>query len=316
MPFPEDLPDAARPQPEKPLTPPVGSSKPDDSSVGAAPAGGESAGVVGNGDSSLPGDLPGEVDSGSDKSAGAGRSRRGRRPKKPAKPQSKLVRFIKDAVFVVVAALILSFLLKTFLIQSFYIPSESMENTLHKWDRVIVTKLAPKMLKVHRGDIVVFRDPGGWVSNPQPLPERGWGVDLINKLGQAVGLAPIKSEDFLIKRVIGTGGDRVACAGGGAPITVNGVPLTETYLPKGVAPSLMEFSVVVPEGAVWVMGDNRSSSADSRAHMEGPLGGAVSLDQLVGIAQFRTYPFDRFGPLRNPSEVFASVLPPTQGGGQ
>jgi signal peptidase I len=234
-----------------------------------------------------------------------------RRP--PRKPERWAVRFLKDAVFVVVAAVVLSFVLKTFLIQSFYIPSVSMRPTLEKLDRVLVTKLAPAILDVHRGDVVVFENPGGWISQTEPQePATGAGAWL-RSLAEAVGLAPAESKDFLIKRVIGTAGDRVACAGDGAPVTVNGVPLDETYVFPGAAPSIGDFSIVVPEDAVWVMGDNRPQSGDSRAHTDQPLGGSVALEDVVGIAQVRTWPLDRVALLRNPGQVFAAVLPPDGG---
>jgi signal peptidase I len=223
------------------------------------------------------------------------------------------VRLAKDTAFVLVAALILSFLLKTFLIQSFYIPSESMEPTLMKWDRVVVTKLAPAILDVHRGDVVVFRDPGGWVSQNEPLPEVGGVTGAFRGVAQAIGLAPSDSEGFVIKRVIGVAGDRVACRGGDAPVTINGVPIDEPYIAPGETPSAAAFDVVVPPEAVWLMGDNRGHSADSRSHMDGTLGGAVALEEVVGVAQIRTWPFDRFGLLRNPGSVFAKV-PNVSGG--
>jgi signal peptidase I len=123
-------------------------------------------------------------------------------------------------------------------------------------------------------------------------------------------LLPTDDDRYLIKRVIAVGGDHVSCAGAGAPVVVNEVPLNESYLHPGEYPSIGSFDVVVPEGAVWVMGDNRSHSQDSRAHQnDQPYGGAVPLDLVVGVAQFRTWPFERFGPLRNPSEVFRTVLP-------
>jgi signal peptidase I len=238
-----------------------------------------------------------------------------KRKRKDKKPDSAPVRFLKDAVFVVVAALILSFLLKTFLIQSFYIPSESMEPTLETLDRVLVTKLAPKVLDVHRGDVVVFENPGGWVTQMEPMPHPQGLFGPLQSLAEGIGLAPADSKDFLIKRVIGLPGDQVACEGDGAPVTVNGVPLDETYIAPGGAPSGSEFSVVVPDGALWVMGDNRDHSADSRSHMDQELGGAVALDDVVGIAQVRTWPLDRFTLLRNPGQVFSSV-PPANGGGR
>ncbi|MDR2565777.1 MAG: signal peptidase I [Bifidobacteriaceae bacterium] len=235
-----------------------------------------------------------------------------RRP--PKKPEKRLVRFAKDAAFVVVAAVALSFLLKTFLIQSFYIPSVSMVPTLERLDRVLVTKLAPGVLDVHRGDVVVFENPGGWITSETPDAPTGGISGAFRSLAEAIGLAPADSKDFLIKRIIGLPGDRVACDGRGSPVTVNGVPLDETYVAPGSAPSEASFSVVVPPDAIWVMGDNRSQSADSRAHMDQPLGGAVALDDVVGVAQVRTWPLDRLALLRNPGRVFAAV-PPADGGG-
>ncbi|MDR0593019.1 MAG: signal peptidase I [Bifidobacteriaceae bacterium] len=234
-------------------------------------------------------------------------------PKAFRKPEKPLVRFAKDAAFVVVAAIVLSFLLKTFLIQSFYIPSLSMRPTLEELDRVLVTKLAPGILKVHRGDVVVFEDPGGWIAQPESDEPAGGLMGAIRSLAEGIGLAPAESKDFLIKRVIGTEGDRVACEGSGSPVTVNGVPLDETYVAAGSQPSATRFSVVVPDGAIWVMGDNRLLSADSRAHRDQPLGGAVALDDVVGVAQVRTWPLDRLALLRNPGRVFAAV-PPADGG--
>jgi signal peptidase I len=220
---------------------------------------------------------------------------------------------VKDAAFVVVAAVILSFLLKTFLIQSFYIPSASMVPTFERLDRVLVTKLAPGILEVHRGDIVVFENPGGWITSEAPPEHSGGIAGGLRSLAEAVGLAPADSKDFLIKRVIGVGGDEVACEGAGSPVTVNGVPLDETYVAPGSAPSLTAFSVLVPPDAIWLMGDNRAQSADSRSHMDQSLGGAVALEDVVGIAQVRTWPLDRVALLRNPGQVFAAV-PPGDGG--
>jgi signal peptidase I len=209
------------------------------------------------------------------------------------------------------ATLVASFVLKTFVIQSFYIPSQSMEPTLLINDRVVVSKLAPGPLKVHRGDIVVFHDPGGWSDAVSALPEdTGLGAWL-HGFAQALGLAPSSSDDYLIKRVIGVAGDEVACESADARLTVNGVPIDETYTASGgcVAATAGEgsFSVVVPPDAVWVMGDNRGDSLDSRYHQSDPLGGAVVLDDVVGVAQLRLWPPSRLALLRNPGAVFAPI---------
>ncbi|MDR1187240.1 MAG: signal peptidase I [Bifidobacteriaceae bacterium] len=215
--------------------------------------------------------------------------------------------FWVDIGFTLLATLVASFVLKTFVIQSFYIPSQSMEPTLQADDRVVVSKLAPGPFKVHRGDIVVFHDPGGWSNQQTALPdETGLGAWLAG-FAQALGLAPASSEEFVIKRVIGLGGDQVACDGPGSPVTVNGVALGETYIMPGADPSAMVFSVRVPEGALWVMGDNRPESGDSRYHQADKLLGAVSLDDVVGVAKVRLWPLSRFALLRNPGDVFEGV---------
>jgi signal peptidase I len=212
-----------------------------------------------------------------------------------------------ELAFTALAVVVASFVLKTFVLQSFFIPSESMEDTLAVDDRIVVTKLAPGMLDVHRGDVVVFADPGGWVTTSLDLPDSSGLVAGLHGVAQALGFAPESSKDFLVKRVIGVGGDQVACEGWGQPVTVNGVPLAEPYLKPGVEPSAVAFSVTVPPDSVWVMGDNRANSADSRFHQDQALGGAVSLDDLVGVAQVRLWPLSRFGLLRNPGDVFSAV---------
>jgi signal peptidase I len=226
----------------------------------------------------------------------------------------------KEIAFVALAAIILSFALKTFLVQSFFIPSVSMENTFLIDDRVMVSKLAPGPLGVHRGDIIVFADPGGWLSAPALPQETGVGAWVHGAL-QALGLAPSTAEEFLIKRVIGTGGDRIECVlgtqdrnGNGQPdgaISVNGVQLDETtYLKPGEVACEAPLDVTLPKNDLWVMGDNRGNSGDSRAHMAEGSGGGVSLDLVVGVAKIRTWPLNRFGLLRNPGSVFADVPAP------
>ncbi|MBD3780984.1 MAG: signal peptidase I, partial [Micrococcales bacterium] len=123
-----------------------------------------------------------------------------------------------------------------------------------------------------------------------------------------IGLMPQQSEDHLIKRVIGLPGDRVASAGDGSPVTVNGVAVDESaYLAPGASPSEIAFDVTVPEGSLWVMGDNRQHSADSRWHLGDPGGGAVPVSDVVGTAFVTLWPLDRIGMLRNPGDVFEAV---------
>ncbi len=205
-------------------------------------------------------------------------------------------------------ALLLSLLIKTFLVQAFFIPSPSMENTLLVGDRVLVSKLSPGVLDLSRGDIVVFKDPGGWLSAEQIEPDRGQGVGAtVRRTLSFVGLLPQDSGEHLIKRVVGVGGDRVVCCDKNQRVTVNGTPIDETpYLAPGARPSAKPFDVTVPRGYLWVMGDNRPVSADSRAH--GDLNkGMVPVGDVVGKAFVVVWPFDRAGGLGVPETVFARV---------
>jgi signal peptidase I len=226
------------------------------------------------------------------------------------------VRILRDVAVVVVAALVVSFLLKQFLIQTFSIPSGSMENTLSEGDRVLVSKLAPGPLAIHRGDVVVFKDPGEWLS-PLPDKNRSAFAKGLHDVLEAVGLAPPDDDQFLIKRIIAMGGDTVECvlpnAGEAGTLAVNGELLDEPYLAEGAVPCTETLSVTVPEGGLWVMGDNRQGSMDSRYHRSGPLDGAVDLDLVVGVAQVRLAPLTRLnqvGLLRNPGATFAEVPSP------
>lgn len=213
---------------------------------------------------------------------------------------------VREAVIVIGTALVLSLLIKTFLAQAFYIPSESMEDTLVRNDRVLVSLLEPGPLDLERGDVVVFRDPGGWL-DPSVVPQRsGLSQAAVDAL-TFVGVLPQDAGEHLIKRVIGMPGDRVACCDADGRLTVNGVPLDETYLPAGTEPSTLTFDVTVPDNRIWVMGDNRGFSQDSRYHQDLPGQGTVSLDLVVGRAVLLFWPLDRFGTLSNHPEVFGAV---------
>ncbi|MGN6333902.1 MAG: signal peptidase I [Motilibacteraceae bacterium] len=215
--------------------------------------------------------------------------------------------FLRELPFILVAALVLSLLIKTFLVQAFYIPSGSMENTLLVGDRVFVNKLTTRFGEVHRGDIVVFRDPANWLSeNPAAQPTGLAGG--VRRALEFVGLAPSSSDEDLIKRVIGVGGDTVACCDAEGRLTVNGVPLDEPYLYPGDVPSEQKFKVTVPQGELWVMGDHRSVSEDSRVHIGEPGGGFVPEDDVVGRAFVVVWPLDRFRTLHRPDTFSQPAL--------
>ncbi|MFC5338452.1 signal peptidase I [Leucobacter denitrificans] len=217
-----------------------------------------------------------------------------------------IVRFLRDLVIILVVAFLISFLLKTFLVRSFYIPSQSMELTLQVNDRILVNQLVPDVVDVQRGDIVVFQDPGGWLypkANPTtPGP--------IGSVLQAVGLAADTSHEYVVKRVIGVGGDHVTCCDADGRIQVNGVPLDEPYIvipPGEPKASAIDFDVVVPEGSVWVLGDNRYSSKDSRYNQDQPGKGFVPESEIVGRAFVLNWPLERFGLLNRPESTFTGV---------
>jgi signal peptidase I len=227
----------------------------------------------------------------------------------PEDAQARKGGWFRETLTVLVSALVLSVLIKTFLAQAFYIPSGSMEDTLELGDRVMVNKLAPGPFELDRGDIVVFVDPGGWLGQLPPDTRPAWQRTATEVLTW-VGLLPQDAGHHLIKRIIGVGGDTVECCDAEGRIMVNGEPIDEPYLKAGSAPSETEFEVTVPADHVWLMGDNRSNSADSRAHMGDPGGGTVPVKNIVGRAFVLLWPADRITLLDNPEETFANVPEP------
>lgn len=217
--------------------------------------------------------------------------------------------FLRDILVIFLVALLVSFLVKTFLVRSFYIPSASMQQTLQIDDRILVNELVPDLVGLERGDVIVFRDPGGWLP-PSPEPDVPPLTAAVDWLLSLVGLSASDSDDHLIKRLVGLPGDHVVCCNALGQMTVNDVPLDESYvtLPAGETEVSDEpFDVVVPENSVWVMGDNRYNSRDSRYNREQPGNGFVPVDNVVGRAFVISWPTAHWGWLDNHPEVFAGV---------
>ncbi len=228
---------------------------------------------------------------------------------------SLLVTGARELFVILAMALVLSFVVKTWLVQAFFIPSGSMEDTLLVGDRVIVSKLTPGPFDLARGDVVVFEDPGGWL--PQaPTVERSGVAGAVHDGLVFVGLLPAESEDHLIKRVIGLPGDHVVCCSDTGHLSVNGVEIDEPYIKPGDVPSSLPFDITVPEGHVWVMGDHRSDSEDSRFHDEPSDNGgdgSVPVADITGRAVSIVWPIGRFEWLSDYPETFAAVpLPPQE----
>lgn len=217
--------------------------------------------------------------------------------------------FLIDFVVIVGTALVLSVAIKAFLIRSFYIPSGSMLDTLEINDRIIVNVMAPELFPIERGDVVVFRDPGGWLG-AVPLVEKDTWTEISDFVLGTFGITAPDSAEHLVKRVIGLPGDTVVCCDAEGKLTINGVAIDEPYLRPGAAPSEVEFSVTVPEGSYWVMGDNRSNSTDSRYHQDLPTKGFVPESVIVGEAFVISWPVSNWTLLSNFPETFLDVPNP------
>lgn len=249
--------------------------------------------------------LPSEYDY-SDQGDRLRRSSGDKRKRKIRKKRHPIIAFLLDLVSILAFALVLSLLIKTFIVRSFFIPSESMQDTLLVNDRIVVSEFYPNLLPLERGDVVVFRDPGGWLgaasTKEQPVWLQAWDFLLAS-----FGITAPDSENHLVKRVIGLPGDHIVCCNRDNAITINDVPIKEPYLKPGALASDKSFDVTVPANSYWMMGDNRSNSADSRFHMDLPSKGFVGREFIVGRAILLSWPFDRFKWLDNYPDVFAKV---------
>jgi signal peptidase I len=211
----------------------------------------------------------------------------------------------------ILVALALALVIKAFFVQAFFIPSESMEKTLHgcpgcNGDRVLVNKLVYDFREIHRGEIVVFRGPPSWEAEvPTKASSSNPVRRLLRGVGRAIGAAPPSEKDF-IKRVIGVPGDTVQCCDSGGRVVVNGVALDEPYLYEDDHQSFGP--VTVPKGRLWVMGDHRGASGDSRAHQDDHQG-TIPERNVIGRAFIKVWPPNRIGMLPVPRTFLADGLP-------
>ncbi|MFF2044759.1 signal peptidase I [Kitasatospora sp. NPDC058170] len=240
----------------------------------------------------------------------------------PPAREHKQRSFWKELPILVGIALVLALVIKTFFVQAFSIPSESMQNTLQVGDRVLVDKLTPWFgAEPERGEVVVFHDPGGWLNDEPVQQSDNSFVRGVQDVLSFVGLMPSANEKDLIKRVIAIGGDTVECEGEG-PVKVNGIALDEPYIFPGNTPcGTKPFGPVkVPKNGIWVMGDHRADSLDSRFHMDQPGGGSVPVDEVIGRAFVVAWPIDHWATLPVPStfdqkglSAAAPLVPPVAG---
>jgi signal peptidase I len=223
---------------------------------------------------------------------------------KPAKGAKPTRPFWVEAVVLLVIAAAIAVGVHSFLFQAFFIPSGSMENTLLKGDRVIVNRLSYKVGHVQRGQVVVFSGVDSWTPEGSITQPSNPVLREFSKVGSYLGFAPSGEQDF-IKRVIGVPGDHVVCCNTQGQITVNGVALQEHYLYPGSDNRTLPFDIVVPPGRLWVEGDHRNDSADSRSHTGLPGGGTIPINKVIGRAFVIVWPFSRLHRLEIPASYGA-----------
>jgi signal peptidase I len=198
---------------------------------------------------------------------------------------------VRRYVVALAVAVVLVAVVRSLVVQSFVVPTGSMTPTVRPGDRVVVARWSYLFGDVHRGDVVVFDGTGVFgpatVRSSSPLAQAGRGM------AGALGV-PVGEQDY-VKRVVGLPGERVACCDAAGRVTVDGKPLVEPYLAGSGPASATPFDVVVPPGRLWVMGDDREDSADSRSHLGDPGGGTVPVERVVGRVVGIYWPVGRVG---------------------
>jgi signal peptidase I len=200
---------------------------------------------------------------------------------------------VRRAVVILLVTALSVAMVRALLVQSFVVPTGSMTPTVRAGDRVLVSRLSYLTGAVHRGDVIVF--DGAGVFEPEAAPARSTLAGVGRGLAAAFSL-PVGSQDY-VKRVVGLPGERVACCDPQGRITVDGVPLVEPYVDHGDAASILRFDIRVPADRLFVLGDHRSDSADSRAHLGDPGGGTVPVDRVVGRVVGVYWPLSHAGGL-------------------
>ena len=196
---------------------------------------------------------------------------------------------LREVPIIVISALVVAVIIKTFFVHFFYVPSGSMQNTLGIGDRIAVNKFSAMFSDIRRGEVVVFKDPAGWLGTPPPPTGDVFTRELKRALVD-VGVMPDPATQYLVKRAIGVAGDHIVCCDAKGRLQVNGTSINENYLFPGNTPSDSKFDVTVPKGDIWVMGDHRGASADSRVHTDDIHKGFVPLSDVVGRAEFVVWP--------------------------
>ncbi len=204
-------------------------------------------------------------------------------------------RFVVLAMAVI---LVIVALLRNLWMDIYFIPSDSMEPLLLSGDRVLVSRSSFNTGAVERGDVVVFDGRGSFV----PLKSGAGPVaDGFTAMGQWMGLVP--NNDIYVKRVLGVAGDTVKCCAGGGELEINGVPVAESYLYPGDVPSALTFEVSVPQGKLWLMGDHRDVSLDSRSLLGAPGGGLISTSRVIGSPVVTVWPLGRLHIIESESQL-------------